>query len=113
MELMRRGVEGPLTLLCAPAGAGKTVLVSCWASQDEADRTLAWLTMDKGDERPGAFWSYVIEGLGRAGLDIAGVGLPVRADSLDRALLNRLAQSIALHPLPVVLVVDAGAQAGA
>lgn len=113
LDLVQRGVEGPLTLLCAPAGAGKTVLVSCWASQDDADRTLAWLTMDKGDERPGAFWSYVVEGLGRAGLDIAGVGLPVRADSLDRALLNRLAQSIALHPLPVVLVVDAGAQAGA
>ncbi len=108
LERMRRAADSRLTLLSAPAGAGKTVLASSWAAEvaRQGDHTLAWLTLDDGDERPGVFWAYVIESLGGAGVDVAGVGVPGRADSLDRTLLNRLAQSLALHRQPVVLVVD-------
>ncbi len=108
LERMRRAADSRLTLLSAPAGAGKTVLASSWATEavQGGRLTLAWLTLDDGDERPGVFWAYVIEGLARAGVDVAGVGVPGRADSLDRTLLNRLAQSLALHRQPVVLVVD-------
>ena len=108
LERMRRAADSRLTLLSAPAGAGKTVLASSWAAEvaGGGELTLAWLTLDDGDERPGVFWAYVIESLAGAGVDVAGVGVPGRADSLDRTLLNRLAQSLALHRQPVVLVVD-------
>ena len=108
LERIRRAADSRVTLLSAPAGAGKTVLASSWVAEVARDGqlTLAWLTLDDGDERPGVFWAYVIESLAGAGVDVAGVGVPGRADSLDRTLLNRLAQSLALHRQPVVLVVD-------
>jgi LuxR family maltose regulon positive regulatory protein len=41
-ELLDQGVEGPLTLISAPAGAGKTSLLASWLAAKP--RTVAWLT---------------------------------------------------------------------
>lgn len=57
------GLERKLTLLCAPAGSGKTTLVSQWiASHNEReDRpAAAWVSLDASDNDPIRFWSYVI-----------------------------------------------------
>jgi LuxR family maltose regulon positive regulatory protein len=47
VERLNRGLQGPLTLISAPAGFGKTTLVSEWrASEAGRDVKLAWLALD-------------------------------------------------------------------
>lgn len=107
VRMLEDGVRRPLTLVCAPAGTGKTVLAAAWAARRQA-ATPAWITLDEGDERPGVFWSYVIDVLAREGVDVSGAGSPAHADRVDLSLLSRLASCLAEATRPVVLVVDAG-----
>lgn len=53
--------NGYLTLLSAPAGFGKTTLVTEWVRQQ--DGAVAWLTLDEQDNDPILFWRYVIAAL--------------------------------------------------
>src|SRR5689334_2439031 len=50
------GVQGPLTLVSAPAGTGKTVLVSSWAAALEPRWTAVWLSLHDAAVAPGTFW---------------------------------------------------------
>lgn len=51
----------PVTLVIAPAGSGKTVLATDWAGTATArHETVAWLSLDPGDDRPFRFWSAVL-----------------------------------------------------
>jgi LuxR family maltose regulon positive regulatory protein len=57
------GLEGKLTLLSAPAGFGKTTVVSQWVadqSQRQTHPPVAWLSLDPGDNDPIRFWRYVM-----------------------------------------------------
>ena len=52
-----------LTLLSAPAGFGKTTLVSEWItarSERQESPSVAWVSLDAGDNDPVRFWRYVI-----------------------------------------------------
>jgi LuxR family maltose regulon positive regulatory protein len=98
-----------VTVIEAPAGYGKTTLLSAWAAapQDEAD--FAWLSLDEGDNDPARFWSGVIDALrtlepalgeralaavGARNIDLIDVALPL--------LLNELAEI----DREIVLVLD-------
>ena len=48
------GVRSPLSLLVAPAGAGKTVLLSQWA-HSRPDIAVAWFDVTAADDAPVAF----------------------------------------------------------
>jgi LuxR family maltose regulon positive regulatory protein len=59
-----QGAERPLTLVSAPAGFGKTTLLAEWlAATPTRDRSVAWVSLDQGDNDPTRFWAYVIAGL--------------------------------------------------
>ncbi len=60
-EQVHRGVEGPLTLLAAPAGFGKTHLLLEWAK--ETRLPVAWLTLDSDDNDISRFFRYLIGAL--------------------------------------------------
>ena len=45
-----------MSLICAPAGFGKTTLVSEWVNQ----RKVAWLSLDEGDNDPMRFLAYLV-----------------------------------------------------
>jgi LuxR family maltose regulon positive regulatory protein len=57
-ERLERGLDRPLTLVCAPAGYGKTTLLSDWLAH--AHRPHAWLSLDESDGDLGAFLSYFV-----------------------------------------------------
>jgi LuxR family maltose regulon positive regulatory protein len=48
-----------LTLLCAPAGFGKTTLVNSWLSTHDLSTEVAWVSLDAGDNDPARFWRCV------------------------------------------------------
>jgi LuxR family maltose regulon positive regulatory protein len=50
-----------LTLISAPAGYGKSTLLSEWVSQ--LDIPVAWLSLEKGENSPARFWNYFITAL--------------------------------------------------
>jgi LuxR family transcriptional regulator, maltose regulon positive regulatory protein len=98
LDRLTEGVRGPLTLITAPAGSGKTVLASSWVAAGSAPGPVTWVTLDEEDGRSEAFWSYVLAGLARIGLR--------PADQVDRSLLVRLAARLSEAAEPVVLVLD-------
>lgn len=51
----------PLTLISAPAGFGKTTLLSNWIPQSQ--HCVTWLSLDEDDNDPIRFWVYVIAAL--------------------------------------------------
>jgi len=53
----------PLTLITAPAGFGKTTLLSEWILKNQDP--VAWLSLDDEDNDPARFWSYVIAAMQR------------------------------------------------
>jgi len=106
LERLSTGVLGPLTLVSAPAGSGKTVLASEWATAGGALGPVIWISLDEEDDLPGVFWSYVLAGLMSGGVDVRGVALPERLDAVDHSLLVRLAAALSGESAPVVLVLD-------
>src|SRR5450755_3289372 len=58
IERLNEGLHRKLTLISAPAGFGKTTLVSAWAAG--SDRQVAWLSLDEGDNDPTRFLIYLV-----------------------------------------------------
>ena len=63
LENLSRLYQHPLTLVCAPAGYGKTTLISLWLEQHRA--TAGWVTLDERDNEEALFWQYICHALGR------------------------------------------------
>src|SRR5207237_6575755 len=55
-ERLNRGVESKLTLVSAPAGFGKTTLLTEWL--DLSKYSVAWVSLDQADNHATSFWSY-------------------------------------------------------
>src|SRR5215217_4689290 len=63
-QRLSASLERPLTLICAPAGFGKTTLITDWHGQlDRPDFPLAWLSLDEDDDDPTRFLTYLISAL--------------------------------------------------
>ena len=58
LQRLRQGAERALTLVSAPAGFGKTTLLSQWLA--EGSMPIAWLSLEAEDNDPTRFLSYVI-----------------------------------------------------
>ena len=61
VELLEQGTRRALTLISAPAGSGKTTILSSWLR--EAGVTAAWLSLDGHDNDLHRFWMYVLAAL--------------------------------------------------
>jgi LuxR family maltose regulon positive regulatory protein len=101
-----RGARGPLTLVDAPVGSGKSVLASSWVRAGLAPGPVVWISLDDEDNHPGVFWSYVLAGLGQTGVTLPKALAPNSVDAVDRPLLSRLAATLSERQDPVVLVLD-------
>src|SRR5712671_1009301 len=89
------GLARRLTLVCAPAGSGKTVMLADWARS--GGRPVAWLSLDAADNDPVRFWRHVVAALDRARPGIAervspllGPPAPRTFEGLVTALVNEL-----------------------
>src|SRR5512137_132753 len=82
VERLNSGLDTPckLMLVSAPAGFGKTTLLSEWIySVETAEQTVptlfAWLALDKGDNDPARFWAYVVAALREVRPDVGEAAL--------------------------------------
>jgi LuxR family maltose regulon positive regulatory protein len=106
LERLTEGTTRELTLVCAPAGFGKTSLLGDWARL--ARRPVAWLSLDGGDNDPARFWRYVA-----AALDEPRPGVRERVGALFQGgqpplevVLTVLINELAEAPETAVLVLD-------
>jgi LuxR family maltose regulon positive regulatory protein len=116
-DSLARGTASKLMLVSAPAGFGKSTLLAQWLTEwlagDSAPtatrRAAAWLSLDRDDDVPHSFWTYLVAALCRAVPDAAPTALellqaspPAPVHTVVTALLNDLG---ALES-DVVLVLD-------
>ena len=111
-QRLDRGIGATLVLVSAPAGFGKTTLLTEWLAgraRNGERSSAAWLSLDSGDNDPAHFWTYVIAGLrtlvpsmGATALDLlqAPEALPVQA------VLTTLLNDLGAVDGDVVLVLD-------
>jgi LuxR family maltose regulon positive regulatory protein len=61
IEQLNEGLSCRLTLISAPAGFGKTTLITSWLEQ--AHLPAAWISLDQDDNDFARFWTYLIAAL--------------------------------------------------
>jgi LuxR family maltose regulon positive regulatory protein len=63
IEKLSAGLDSKLTLVSAPAGFGKTTLITGWLDQLSSDNRIAWLSLEESDSDPSRFFAYLIGAL--------------------------------------------------
>ena len=103
------GAGGVLTLVSAPAGAGKTLGVASWAAGPSSPPRVVWLNLARGVAEPDLVWRLLRRGLqdaGEAGLPPAPAGpasSPGRVAALvelGQALRDREPWTVVLDGFP-------------
>jgi LuxR family maltose regulon positive regulatory protein len=107
LERLNEGLHRKLTLLSAPAGFGKTTLVSEWLAGGA--RPAAWLSLDEEENDPTRFLTYLVAALqtiaatlGEGVLGLLQSSQPPPPEAILTALLNNLTTI----PDQFVLVLD-------
>jgi LuxR family transcriptional regulator, maltose regulon positive regulatory protein len=95
----------PLTVLTGPVGAGKTMALAVWSAAESGP--VAWVSLDEYDNRPEAFWSYVVAALRRSGVAMPkAMPAATRGRTAEHLFLLRLASVLAAQNPRLTLVVD-------
>lgn len=107
-ERLTRGTQAALTLVSAPAGFGKTTLLTEWLATSD-DRSVAWLSLDPSDNDATTFWSYLIAALQTVAPEIGASALSLLQASqppATQAVLATLLNELGTRPTELVLVLD-------
>lgn len=101
------GLHRQLTLVSAPAGFGKTTLVSEWVA--ECNRPVAWVSLDDSHNDPTIFVAYLVAALQTVspglGTDALGIIHSPQMSGLEPALTVLINEISALVD-PMILVLD-------
>jgi LuxR family maltose regulon positive regulatory protein len=107
VNLLNDGLDKTLILVSAPAGYGKSTLVSRWLK--ETGISSAWLSLDGGDNEPARFLQYLLTaiqpvapGIGGNLADMLRSPQPAQFENVINLLTNELAST----PDQFVLVLD-------
>ncbi|MEI8190027.1 MAG: LuxR C-terminal-related transcriptional regulator [candidate division NC10 bacterium] len=112
IERLDEGLQGRLILVSAPAGFGKTTIVSEWAAgcrRLEPEVRPAWLSLDEGDSDPARFMTYLVAALQTVAADVGEGALGMLQSPqppATEAVLTALLNEITTLPHGVVLVLD-------
>lgn len=102
--------RGALTVVCAPAGSGKTMATADWAtSLEAAGHGVAWLTVEDRDDRPYEFWSAVIEACIAAVPEDAATSLAALSpprQGMEPGFVTAMTDAIVAQPSLGYLVLD-------
>ncbi|MGB3715820.1 MAG: LuxR C-terminal-related transcriptional regulator [Candidatus Promineifilaceae bacterium] len=120
IKKLNAGLNGKLTLISAPAGFGKTTLVSEWvrnlrldaAKESQIVNKITWLSLDDSDNDPTRFLTYFIAALNQ----VEGIGASIGEGALvmlqspqpppSEDVLTSLVNDITAIPDRIILVLD-------
>jgi len=104
---LNEGLHRKLILISAPAGFGKTTLISEWLAACE--RPAAWLSLDAGESDPIRFLTYLVAALQtiapHIGDEVPGI-LQSSQPPPPEAVLTALLNDLATLPDHSILVLD-------
>ena len=106
IERLARGDRCPIVSVVAPAGYGKTTLLSQWAERN--GQSFAWVSVDEGDNDPKVLLTYVAQALDAVepidGRVFDALASPM--SSVPGSVVPRLGSAFSSMTSPVVLVLD-------
>ncbi|MEP6979197.1 MAG: LuxR C-terminal-related transcriptional regulator [Nakamurella sp.] len=103
------GMDAALTLVSAPPGFGKTMLLAEWLALQASDgRAAAWLSLDHRDNDAAVFWTYLVTAVSNAAPGVGEGALAILQSPQPRAeaVLSSLLNDLTAVPNHVVLVLD-------
>lgn len=97
-----------ITILRAPAGYGKTTLLSAFLSK--VPESVAWVTLDEADNDPIQFWTYFVTAITQAYRTMTKETvislLEITNQSLMKMGLYRLIEELTAYHYPITIVLD-------
>ena len=109
VDQLDQAAARPVVLVAAPAGFGKTTLLTQWLASSDGPRATAWVTVDPGDDDPVRLWTYVAAALERAGCPLGpdtATFVAANAGEIETRVLPRMLTALAAMPEDVVIVLD-------
>jgi LuxR family maltose regulon positive regulatory protein len=109
IERLNEGMHRKMTLIAAPAGYGKTTMLSEWIPQSE--RCVTWVSLDDGDNDTVRFWAYFIAALQKLDAEIgrnalAHLRTPLLSSIDIEEILTILLNEITAFPDNFAIVLD-------
>ena len=116
LEVLNNAIDRQLTLVCAPAGFGKTTLVCTWLEHLDTDKSVvatakptAWLSLDENDSDLNLFLRYFIAALRtifKEACEETLALLQARQQPPEAVLYTTLSNELAELPGEAILVLD-------
>ena len=114
LSLLDAGRRQKLLLVSAPAGFGKTTLITEWirrvqAEPGDAKPRFAWLTLDEHDNDPVRFLTYLIAALQKQEPTLGVTTLPLLQATQQpplESILTLLINDLSQLTTPLLLVLD-------
>ena len=103
----RLGASARVTVVSAPPGSGKTVLLRSWIAEAGLEDSAAWVPVGPGETDPQQFWLSVLSALRRTSAGSGLVRAVTAAPDLDGwAIVERLLKDLAPLADRIWLVID-------
>ncbi len=110
IETLTDALSNKLILVVAPAGFGKSTLVSQWReTQVKNGVSCPWVSLDENDFEGRQFLSYITLSLANAGIDMEEMVIGAKngfSDTSERVVIRRLISEIEMADVKCVLILD-------
>ena len=106
LERLDASASAALTLVSAPVGFGKTMLVQSWCAGHAGE--VAWVSLDPADDDPSRLWAYVACSLERVGRGLGQTALHrLRSPGVPPELvIDAVVDALQAQEKPVTIVLD-------
>src|SRR4051794_3883229 len=118
LEAFRKAIGGVLTLVTAPVGYGKSVLIDAWLAEGTAPGPVVRIVCAESDREPEFFWRHLVAALRRDVPSLRqttvalGLADPATPHRLPPDVVDRMALTLRSSDRPVVVVVDEAERLG-
>jgi LuxR family transcriptional regulator, maltose regulon positive regulatory protein len=106
-DVLDRAVSGRVTVVSAPPGSGKTLLLRSWIDHTDRGQRVAWVSVERGEQDAQRFWLSLVSALCAALGDDPFLGNLTPSPEFDGgAVVERLVSELSSLDEQVVLVID-------
>jgi LuxR family maltose regulon positive regulatory protein len=105
-ERLSSAEPGGVTVVHAPAGSGKTVLLRSWIEDEGLERRVAWVSVEPDEHDAQRFWLSVVDELSAVSTKDLLEGVATSRDGGRDVPVERLASELGALDEPLVLVID-------